>query len=218
MSIRESFRDSFRGDIRQGVVDGNPVCFIPLTHGAVAVIDAADLPLVAPYKWHLSAKGYARHTHRIPGAERGKVGIIMMHRLIAGDPAGVLVDHENRVRTDNRRRNLRQATRCGNSQNVTSKKQREGGFKGVTLAPSGRFAAAARVGPVEANGRRKIVHLGRFDTAELAARAYDRAASEAFGEFASLNFPRAAGPGVVAANHQSTRLVKQPTRLVKESA
>jgi hypothetical protein len=55
-------------------------------------------------------------------------------------------------------------------------------YRGV-YQPSGRnvFKASITIG-------NRTRHLGYFDTAEEAARAYDRAATEAFGDRARLNF------------------------------
>lgn len=74
--------------------------------------------------------------------------------------------------------NCRWATRSQNSANRRGWSKL--GLKGVTQRPSGRFAAVMHVA-------KKLVTLGTFDTAEEAARAYDKAALERFGEFALTN-------------------------------
>jgi hypothetical protein len=75
--------------------------------------------------------------------------------------------------------NLREATYSGNAQNRN--KQAHTIFKGVHFFKQiGRFAVRVRV-----NGAKK--HVGYFDDPVDAARAYDRAAIQSYGEFARTN-------------------------------
>jgi hypothetical protein len=158
---------------------------IPLSRGLVALIDTVDADLIGQWKWYAlktSRHQKAPHFYAVRNSPRGegKRHLIPMHRVIVGASKGKDVDHINGNTLDNRRANLRLATRA---QNIASRHHfsNRHGFLGVSCTGL-RFRARIDVA-------RKPIFSEIFATVEEAAAAYDRLALEHFGEFASLNFP-----------------------------
>ena len=156
--------------------------WIPLTRGMMTVIDVEDYPLVSKYKWRVIGTK-AKKFYAEAGRNRDR---ILMHRLILGITDRLEVDHKDGDGLNNRRKNIRPSTR---SQNNMNRKSWTGRYKGVVaIAP--QFQAFIR------KDHRKI-YLGLYKTAEEAAMAYDVAAREYHGEFASLNFPSGEAPSLL---------------------
>jgi hypothetical protein len=156
---------------------------IRLPSGLIAVVDEADYKNVASAgPWHAAPCGtqmYVQRSVRKPGAKRTTEQ--RLHTFLTGWP---LVDHRNGNGLDNRRSNLREATPAQNSANARLSRQSTSGFKGVTwYKRCSRWRAHIKVDQEQR-------HLGYFDDATEAAKAYDAAALEAFGAFARLNFPK----------------------------
>lgn len=145
------------------------------THGEEILIDDSWLEELLKYKWNVNC-GYAKAY--IDG------GYVKMHRLITNAPLGMLVDHINHNRLDNRLQNLRVCTHAENMGNRIRNKTSTSGYKGVildkTMSRRKRWQAMMCV-----DGKPK--RLGRFETREEAAEAYNRAALSRYGEFALLN-------------------------------
>jgi hypothetical protein len=140
---------------------------------AYALIDEVDAHLES-LTWRLQGRRYAVRS------ENGQV--LLMHRGVLDAPPGVEVDHINRNGLDNRRANLRLATRAENTRNAKLSKRNTSGFRGVSCDRfTGRWLAIVR-------SDRRTYRLGSFATPEEAAIAYDFAAAALHGEFASTNF------------------------------
>jgi hypothetical protein len=116
----------------------------------------------------------------------GKTTQIVMHRLITGAHKGDIVDHINGNTLDNRCSNLRLCTPLQNARNTHARRS-SSGYKGVHRLKTSTNWKKPWVARIGIEGER--VYLGKYKTAEEAAKKYDEAALEHFGEFANLNFP-----------------------------
>ena len=158
---------------------------ISLANGGFTIVDAADYDDLIQYRWLLSRNGkrfYVRRFEKVNTPEGPKQKCIYMHRQIMNPPDGMDVDHRFGDGLDNRRENLRICTRTQNSQNAKKKTNSTQTHTGIFTTHNGKHGAR-----IWNDGAK--VHIGVYDTPELAARAYDQRAIELFGEFANLNFP-----------------------------
>lgn len=145
---------------------------LPLAKGkGFALIDPEDYHRVAKTSWQLLQQGSLRYaTGWFEGRQR------RLHRVILNAPTGIDIDHINGNGLDNRRHNLRFATRSQNMANLLRPRSRSG-RKGVWRVQRN----LAR--PWHYHSK----HLGYFATRQEASDAYDEAAQKAFGVYARPN-------------------------------
>lgn len=145
---------------------------VKITDKDYVLIDDEDLHLISGIKWYVSSEGYACNKSK---------KIVYMHRLIMNASKGQFVDHKNCNRLDNRRENLRIATKKQNqAYKPSAHKNKTSQYKGVYKSNTGKWTAQCVV-----NNKNK--NLGIFKTEKDAAEAYNKAALAEWGEFAWLN-------------------------------
>ncbi len=155
---------------------------VPLTRGLVSVIDAADVPLVERWNWTALVQNggsccYAYRRGPKP-AGGGPQPCYRMQRVLLGDPPGWIVDHINGDTLDNRRGNLRLATRAENAMNSRVRSDNLSGHRNVFWDGS-RSCWNVKV---RRNGR--DYHIGYFDNLLDAAIAAEEARERLHGDFA----------------------------------
>lgn len=154
---------------------------IPLTQGYIALVDDIDFEWLNQWKWGALKAPHTVYAVRYTSRAGGKKPqFVYMHRLILEARKGQETDHRNGNGLDNQRANLRF---CTSSQNNMNRAHGRGTsvYKGVS------WSTRRRKWQVQIGCEGKSVFLGRFDSEEEAACAYNTAALERFGEFAHLN-------------------------------
>ncbi len=163
---------------------------IPLSRGLVAIVDEGDCEALSQFKWSAASMG-GRTFYAVRNTRRPEGGWVVqsMHRVLTG---WARVDHANGNGLDNRRLNLRPASQQQNTWNLRKRRGTTSRFKGVCWSTRDGIWLAY----IKLHGH--DVWLGQFRDEERAARTYDAAARELFGEFAAPNFPLAGERGALS--------------------
>lgn len=140
-------------------------------------IDDEDFELVSKHRW-VRVITKMNKTYAVSLDDRK----VKMHRLIMGViDSKILVDHINHDGLDNRKNNLRLATKSQNCKNRRSARNSSSKYLGVSKNKKGYFTAQIGL------GNKKVKPLGSFSNELDAAIAYNEAAKVIHGEFANLN-------------------------------
>jgi len=157
---------------------------IQLTLNKFAIVDDEDHEWLNKNVWYAHKQGntyYAKRTTSV----NNHVIIVHMHREVLGlgvDNGSDYVDHIDRNGLNNQRSNLRICTKSQNGISRPAQSNNTSGYKGVTWDKTRKKWKA------QIMLNQKGIFIGRFNTPEEAATAYDKKAIEIFGEFAYTNF------------------------------
>lgn len=137
-------------------------------------VDADVLAKAVRRSWHMH-QGYPAAT--VGSGKRAYK--LYLHRFVTSAKAGTIIDHKNGDHLDNRRANLRLASKGENTINTGKLSTNGSGFKGVSKRGRKYRAFVHKDGAT--------IYLGSFSSAKAAACAYNAGAKKHFGKFAKLN-------------------------------
>lgn len=152
------------------VTDGN-ITYGITNNGDKFLIDTEDFDKVKGYCWRKERKGYIVANNR-----NGSNRIVWIHRIIMCANDDEIVDHINWDKSDNRKCNLRIATKTQNNINIKRKSNNTSGYTGVSVLRNGKFHSAISYGGIK-------YHLGTFDNIDDAAKVRHEAEKVLHGEW-----------------------------------
>lgn len=146
------------------------VVYVKLTNSDEEFIcDESDWHAMLKYTWFKDAYGYP-----CTNASNGNSRTIKFHLMLLGTKEGLVVDHINRNKLDNRRENLRFVTQHVNSINKGMNKNNTSGYTGV------KFIKGTKQWSASIMFNYKYIYLGRYATKEEAIEARKRGEEKYF--------------------------------------
>lgn len=147
-----------------------------LTQNQETLVDNETFIWASNYKWLNNKK-----KNKFYAIRRQNKKTIYLHREIMNAQKGQYVDHINGNSLDNRKTNLRICSNAENSRNSKTKSNNTSGYKGVVwLKRERKWRSRIKV-------NYKLIVIGYYNDIKEAAKAYNQAAKEYFGEYAWLN-------------------------------
>ena len=156
------------------------IAYVPLTQGYEAIIDADDVSIVSGFLWYAKVKASGAYAARRARGPRMVCRTIYMHKEILHIGDGLEVDHADGNTLNNRRANLRPATKSQNQYNQRIRTDNSSGVKGVY------WHSQKKMWRAEIKVERCKKHLGFFQSISDAADAYAKASAEFHSEFGRL--------------------------------
>lgn len=143
----------------------------------IALVDDEDYQKISQFTWYLVKVNDLSYAQRIVLLESGKRTHVKMHHDIFGKCSGKVLDHANRNGLDNRKQNLRFATRSQNNANARVKTNSKSQVKGCWFNPKTNLW----VSWLAFEGKK--IYVGKFKNLEDAKIAFANKHKQVYGEF-----------------------------------
>lgn len=156
----------------RAIIIRDSVGFVPLGKNAkqgYALISADDVYKVEMNSWRLDSHGYAIKSIK----ENGKTKNISLHHVVYKKPdKGMVIDHINRNKLDNRRENLREVSYSLNSANRSRPKsvKENRPYPGVRRIKSRKTGKVYDTWEVTIKFKEKFMYTGYFNNVDDAIK------------------------------------------------